>query len=102
MFIVLQTNTLVWGEKMFCTIAQNVFFLLYYTDERFIAGDERVESGRSNFLPTQLHMYATSDFQAELLPKLLLTGTHLCKQAVATLSYSPVSTLHPQVTVYTR
>ena len=39
----------------------------------------------------------TSDFQAELLSKLLLTGTHLRKRAVATLSYSPASTLHPQV-----
>ena len=40
---------------------------------------------------------ATSNFQAELLSKLLLTRTHLQKWAVTTLSYSTVSTLHPQV-----
>ena len=39
----------------------------------------------------------TSDFQAELLSKLLLTGTHLRKRVIVTLSYSPVSTLYPQV-----
>ena len=90
-------------------------------------GDEHVESTCSNFRPTQLpthrhsssigtnvlvletnalklpahtatHVHVgTSDFQAELLLKLLLTGTHLRKRAVATLSYSPASTLHPQV-----
>ena len=41
----------------------------------------------------------TSDFQTELVSRLLLTGTHLRKQAVATcitLSYSPPSMLHPQ------
>ena len=51
---------------------------------------------RSNFIPTQLHI--TSDFQTELVSRLLLTGTHLRKRAVAImLSYSPPSTLHPQV-----
>ena len=75
---------------------QNAFFLLYYSNQRFSAGEERIESARSNFHPTQ-HV-ATRDFQAELLWKLLLTGTHLQKRAVATLSYSPASTLHPQVT----
>ena len=45
------------GRKdAFCTIAQNAFFLLYYSDERFSAGDERVESTHSNFHPTQLHI----------------------------------------------
>ena len=64
-----------------------------YSDECFSAGDERFENTHSNFRPTQLHMYTThvapSDFQAEFLSKLLHTGTHLQKQAVATLSYTP-------------
>ena len=40
---------------------------------------------------------ANSDFEAEISLKLPLTGTHLRKRAVATLAYSPESTLHPQV-----
>ena len=40
---------------------------------------------------------STSDFQAELVSKLLLTGTHLHKRTVAPLLYSPASTLHPKV-----
>ena len=55
----------------------------------------------SNFIPYPPHTatyVATSDFQTKLLSRLLLTGTHLRKRAVAiTLSYSPQSTLHPQV-----
>ena len=47
---------------------------------------------------THVHV-GTSDFQPELLSKLLLIGTHLQKRVVATLSYSPMSTLHPQVTI---
>ena len=39
----------------------------------------------------------TSDFQTEALSKLLLTGTHLRKGAVATLLYSHASTPLPQV-----
>ena len=39
----------------------------------------------------------TSGFQEDIISKLLLTGTHLHKRAVATLLYSPASTLHPQV-----
>ena len=47
---------------------------------------------------TQLAI-ATSDFQTELISRwLLLTGTHVRKQAVVTmLLYSPPSMLHPQV-----
>ena len=48
-------------------------------------------------LPHTATHVATSDFQAALLSKLLVTGTHLQKRAVAMHSYSPVSTLHPQV-----
>ena len=45
---------------------------------------------------------AASHFQAELLSKVLLAGTHVQKWAVAIkLSYSPSSTLHPQV-IYER
>ena len=55
-FIVLQTNTLALGENALCAIAQNAFFFLYYNDDRFSVGDERIESVRSNFHPTQLHM----------------------------------------------
>ena len=84
-FIVLQANAFSTGKNALCV-----------SDERYIAGDERVENARSNFNPTQLHV-ATSDFQTELLSRLLLTGTHLRKCAVATLSNSPASTLHPQV-----
>ena len=47
--------------------------------------------------PHTATLIATSDFQAELLSKLLLKGTHLRKWAVGTLSYSPASTLHPHV-----
>ena len=42
-----------------CIIAQNAFFLLYYSDDRFSTGDERVEQAHSNLGPTQLHMYRT-------------------------------------------
>ena len=31
-------------------------YFLYYSDERFSAGDELIESAGSNFCPTQLHM----------------------------------------------
>ena len=48
--------------------------VLRFSDERFSAGDERVESARSNFSLTQLHI--TSHFQTELVSRLLLTGTH--------------------------
>ena len=52
-------------------------------------------------LHTCMYSVATSDFQTELLSKLLLIGTHLQKWAVAImLLYSPPSTLHPQV-IYT-
>ena len=43
-------------KNAFSAIAQKAFFLLYYSDERFSAGDENAESERSNFHPTQLHM----------------------------------------------
>ena len=69
-------------------------FLLYYSDELFSPGDERVGSTHSNFHPTHATHVANSDFEAELISKLLLTGTHLRKQRY---SYSPASTLHPQV-----
>ena len=65
-FIVLQMNTLEQEKNAFCAIAQNAFFLLYYSDDRFSAN-------------------------------LLLTGTHLRKWAVVSLSYSLASTLYPQV-----
>ena len=48
---------------------------------------------------THVHV-APIDFQAELLSKLIVTGTHLRKWAIATLSYSPASTPQPQV-IYT-
>ena len=55
-------------------------------------------------LKTHIQLYphtathvATSDFQTELLSRLLLTGTHLRKWAVAMLSYLPASMLYPQV-----
>ena len=49
--------------------------------------------------PSRPHtQLATNYFQTELRSRLLLTGTKLRKLAVAiTLSYSPPSTLHPQV-----
>ena len=69
--------------------------------ERFSAGGERFESARSNFLPTQLHVQLQYEQFASRIPlKLLLTGTHLQKRAVATVSYTPASMLHPQV-IYT-
>ena len=72
-------------KKAFCT-------------KSILSGDERVESALNLPAHTATRV-GTSDFQAELLSKLLLTGTHLRKQAVATLSYSPAGT-HPQV-IYT-
>ena len=39
------------------SIAQNEFAFLYFSDERLSAGDERVESSRSNFHPTQPHVH---------------------------------------------
>ena len=83
-------------KNALCAIALNAFFLLYYRDERFSAGNERVESAWKLPAHTATHV-GTSDFQAKLFSKLLLIGIHLRKRAVATLSYSPTSTLHPQV-----
>ena len=48
----------------------------------------------SNFCPTHATHVANSDFEGELISKLLLTGTHLLKRPY---SYSPASTLHPQI-----
>ena len=36
-FTVLQTNIVMVRKNAFCAIAQNAFFLLYYSDERFRA-----------------------------------------------------------------
>ena len=48
------------GRKYeFCPTAQNTFFLLYYSDERFSGGDECVKTARSNFHP---HSY-TCNYQ---------------------------------------
>ena len=69
------------------------------SDERFSAVHERVENSRLNFSPTLIHI--TSDFQTEpsRLLFMLLTGNHLQECAGAIMfSYSPPSTLHPQVT----
>ena len=62
----------------------------------FVLETKRVGSGRSNFRPTHATHVANSDFEAELISKLLLTGTNLRKRVVATLSYSSEITLHPQ------
>ena len=67
------------------------------SDERFSAGYERVQNARSYFSPDTATHVTISDFQAELFSILLLTGTHFRKWAVASLSYSPASKLHPQV-----
>ena len=97
-FTVLQTNTMVQGEKSILSCSEKAFLLLhvYYSDERFNAGDEGVESA-FKLLPNTATHVATSNFQAEFCSKLLLTDTYLRKRAVATLSYSPASTLHPKV-----
>ena len=62
----------------------------------FWASDEHVEKMSSKFQPHITTHVATNEFQTELISRLLLTGTHLRKQAVATLSYSPANMLHPQ------
>ena len=67
------------------------------SDEHYSARDECVENKCSNFSRAHVQV-ATSNFQTELLLRLLLTGTHVWKRVVATLLYSPVCTLHPQVT----
>ena len=59
------------GKNVFCAIAQNALFLLQYSDECFSAGDERIERVRSNFHPTHATHVANSDFEAELISKLL-------------------------------
>ena len=69
---------------------------LSYTNV-FVLETKYIESVRSNFHPTHATHVAISNFEAELISKLLLTGTHLCNRVIATLSYSPESTLHPQV-----
>ena len=84
-------------KNAFCATAQNTLFVIYYSNERFSAGDECVESALFKLPPHTATHVATCDFQAELLAKLLLTGTHIQKQGVATLSYSPASRLQPQV-----
>ena len=84
-------------KNAFCAIAQKAFFLLYYSDDRFSAGDGTGCKRSFRLLAHTATYVATSDFPAELISELLFKGTHFCKQAVATLSYSPASTLHPQV-----
>ena len=67
--IVLETNTFSRETNAFCA-----------SGELFRAGDECVENVRSNSTPphTATYMYVTtSDFQTELLSRLLLIGTHL-------------------------
>ena len=44
---------------MFCAIAQNTFFLVYYSDERFSAGDERVESAFKLLPNTATHVHCS-------------------------------------------
>ena len=43
------------GRKCVLRNRAKHILLVYYGDDRFIAGDERVESAPSNFQPTQLH-----------------------------------------------
>ena len=52
---------------------------------------------KSSTSKAEEHPILGAAYGPELVSKLLLTGTHLRKRAVATLSYSPASTLHPQV-----
>ena len=66
--------------------------MLCASDERFSAGNECVEKRTSKLHPHTATHVATVDFPTELL-----SGTYLRKRAVATLSYSPLSMLHPQV-----
>ena len=87
-------NTFARGEKCIVHYCTKCIFLVYYSDEHFSAGDERVGSKRSNFPPTHTTHVANKSFEAELILELLLTGTHLRKQQY---SYSPACTLHPQV-----
>ena len=97
-FTLLQTNTLGWGEKMLSALQRKTHCFSYtIVMNVFVLETKHIESARSNFRTTHATHVANSDFEAELIAKLLLTGTHLHKQAVATLSYSPESTLHPQV-----
>ena len=90
-FILLEKNTLARGEKC---VFRYAFFLLYYSDERFRTGDKRVECAFQLPPHTATHV-ATINFQAGFLSKLLFTGTHLRKRAVATLSYSPAKYATP-------
>ena len=62
------------GDERFLCVCGGGTNAFCASDERFSPGDERVENAGSNFSPTQLH--PTSNFQAELLSRLLLRGTH--------------------------
>ena len=87
------------GRKdAFCAIMQNTFSYTIVTNILALETNA-LKAWVKNPPHTDAHV-PTSDFQAELVMKFLLTGTHLQKRVVATLPYSPVSTLHPQVTVY--
>ena len=99
-FTVLQTNTSGWGEKMrFALQRQTHCFSYTIATNVFAPETKRVESARSNFCPTHATRVANSNFEAELISK-SLHGTYLGKRVAATVSYSPESTLHPQV-IYT-
>ena len=91
---------------MLCVIAQNAFFSYTIVTIVLVLETNALKTSIQTSAP---HNYtidvATSKFQEELILKLLLTGIHLQKWAVAPLSYSPLSyspasRLHPKV-IYT-
>ena len=79
---------------MFCAIVQSAFFLLCKVTKVLVLETNALKEPVQTSAP---HSYACSNFQAELLSKLLLIGTHLRKRAASMLSYLPASSLHPQV-----
>ena len=88
-FIVLQTALWRGGENAFCAFS---YYSVIVTN--VLALETNALKAPSKLPPHTVTLVATSDFQPELVTKLLLTGTHFRKRAVATLRYSPASTLH--------
>ena len=92
-FIELETNTLTREEN--CVLGDSAKpFFLYNSDDRFSAGDEA-------FVQTSAPHSYTSSYQQFSSRAYLEFDTHRhsssSKTAVATLKYSPTSTLYPKV-----
>ena len=89
----LQTNTLAWGEGMHFALVTNVLVL----ETNTLKARVQTSAQHSYTCSYSVPAIFKQNFSRNCY---ILTGTHLRKRVVATLSYSPASTLHPQV-IYT-